>query len=263
MLMFRGVASFLMILLTLALPARADTIDDLYTAQAIVSGTDEARREAGFQACLERVLMRVSGDQTVLALPQMQALRRRAGRFVKSFSYRDRLAGLPVHDEQGTYDRPYDLTCRYERPVVDGLLGDLGRRPWLDRRPTLAVFLEVQRGERHYRANSEKLRDQAMRESFAQAASLMAMSIVFPTAKDSLAKAEGSSVLQAARKSRADLPLVGTLVWSDRDLGWVATWRLRQGDVDHHWQVKGVNFDEAFRVAMRGAAQILSGNGRP
>jgi len=27
--------------------------------------------------------------------------------------------------------------------------------------------------------------------------------------------------------------------------------------------VRGVSFDEAFRVAMRGAAQILSGNGQP
>ena len=29
------------------------------------------------------------------------------------------------------------------------------------------------------------------------------------------------------------------------------------------WQVRGVSFDEAFRVAMRGAAQVLSGNGQP
>ncbi|TIT43144.1 MAG: DUF2066 domain-containing protein, partial [Mesorhizobium sp.] len=31
----------------------------------------------------------------------------------------------------------------------------------------------------------------------------------------------------------------------------------------YSWQVRGVSFDEAFRVAMRGAAQILSGNGQP
>ena len=31
----------------------------------------------------------------------------------------------------------------------------------------------------------------------------------------------------------------------------------------YRWQVRGVSFDEAFRVAMGGAAQILSGNGQP
>ncbi len=29
-----------------------------------------------------------------------------AASFVQSFSYQDRLPGKPIHDEQGTYDRP-------------------------------------------------------------------------------------------------------------------------------------------------------------
>jgi hypothetical protein len=29
----------------------------------------------------------------------------------------------------------------------------------------------------------------------------------------------------------------------------------------HRWQFRGVTFDEAFRRALGGAAQILSGNG--
>ncbi|TIW55589.1 MAG: DUF2066 domain-containing protein, partial [Mesorhizobium sp.] len=35
------------------------------------------------------------------------------------------------------------------------------------------------------------------------------------------------------------------------------------GGKTYRWQVRGVSFDEAFRVAMRGAAQVLSGNGQP
>ena len=31
----------------------------------------------------------------------------------------------------------------------------------------------------------------------------------------------------------------------------------------HHWTVAGVNYDEAFRNALRGAAKVLSGNGEP
>lgn len=31
----------------------------------------------------------------------------------------------------------------------------------------------------------------------------------------------------------------------------------------HTWTISGVNFDEVFRVGIRGAAQILSGNGEP
>ena len=57
--------------------------------------------------------------------------------------------------------------------------------------------------------------------------------------------------------------LAGSIVWSDKELGWIADWRLAANGATYRWQVRGVNFDEAFRVAIRGAAQILSGNGQP
>jgi hypothetical protein len=66
-----------------------------------------------------------------------------------------------------------------------------------------------------------------------------------------------------AKTAGGDLALAGSIVWSDADLGWVADWRLAPAGETHRWQVRGVSFDEAFRVAMRGAVKILSGNGPP
>jgi len=43
----------------------------------------------------------------------------------------------------------------------------------------------------------------------------------------------------------------------------VAEWRLAFGGRLYRWQVRGVSFDDAFRNAMRGAATIISGYGRP
>ncbi|WP_409526985.1 hypothetical protein [Rhizobium sp. G21] len=59
----------------------------------------------------------MSGDQRLLAHPRLAELRQRAASFISGFSYRDRLAGKPIHDEQGTYDRPHDLICRYDPPL--------------------------------------------------------------------------------------------------------------------------------------------------
>ena len=53
------------------------------------------------------------------------------------------------------------------------------------------------------------------------------------------------------------------MVWSEQALGWIADWRLRAGGESYGWQISGVNFDDAFRSAMAGAAQILSGHGQP
>ena len=53
--------------------------------------------------------------------------------------------------------------------------------------------------------------------------------------------------------------------------GWCGTtgarmgtaWRMEWQGRPHRWQFRGVTFDEAFRRAIGGAAQILSGNGDP
>lgn len=259
-------AIVLLLLTTLPCTASGGWLDELYSARTIVTGQGEKNRETGFRDCLDHVLVRVSGDQRLTHRPEMRALRQRAGSFVRSFSYRDRLAGRPIHDEQGTYDRPHDLTCRYDPMVVDELLAGLGSRPWRDARPSLAVFLDVRRGRPSYRVSPDAPRDAAMRESFALSAEPMAMQISFPSITDVDAWALGPGAPELARAAKAagaDLALVGKLIWSDADLGWTGTWRLAEGKKEHVWTVRGVNFDEAFRVAVRGAAQILSGNGSP
>jgi hypothetical protein len=105
-----------------------------------------------------------------------------------------------------------------------------------------------------------------MDESFAAAAEPLAMQMVLPTtALLEASRLDDERILQSdavdatAKHAGGDVPLLGRLVWSDKDLGWVADWQL----AGESWQVRGVGFDEAFRVAMRGAARILSGNGQP
>ena len=255
----------LVLLLLLALPtfsvAEATGADKLYTSQTIVTGTREVTRIPGLRECLKRVLVRVSGDQRLLERPQLEEVLGRAGELVRTVSYQDRLAGVPIHDEQGTYDRPHNLICNYDRAEVDRVLDDLGSRPWLEPRPVLAVLLEVQRGGDRYWVNRDGVRDQAMRESFALAADRMAMEVVFPSGEN--LELAGLSSRDVATRAGADIPLSGTLIWSDSALGWIVTWTLSDYVKTHRWEAQGVNFDEAFRVGIRGAAQILSGNGDP
>src|SRR4051812_42122341 len=103
-----------LIVICLALqPTLAASLADLYQSQTIVNGRYEKNRQAGFKRCLDAVLVRVSGDQRLPAKPEMAALRDKAGSFVTAFRYRDRMEGIPNHDDQGTYDRPHNLYCQY------------------------------------------------------------------------------------------------------------------------------------------------------
>ncbi|UVK44888.1 DUF2066 domain-containing protein [Mesorhizobium sp. AR07] len=253
-------------------PARAADVEDLYRSQTIVTGQVEPNRQAGFKICLDAVLVRVSGDQRLLAKPQMTALRDKAGSFVTGFRYRDRMEGIPVHDEQGTHDRPHDLYCQYTPATIDPVLISLGSKPWLAERVRLAVFLSTEQGIRHFALDADGERGTLMRESFSNAAAPLAMQVTFPTAAllsqaglddRTLRDADLAKLDTVAKKAGADQALSGSIVWSDKELGWIADWRLATGGKTYAWQVRGVSFDEAFRVAMRGAAQVLSGNGQP
>ena len=246
--------------------------DDLYRTQAIVTGKGEKNRKLGFRDCLDRVLVRVSGDQRLLAKPQLAGLRDEAGELIASFKYRDRLDGIPIHDEQGSNDRPHDLTCFFDRAKVDATLASLGSQAWLAERPVVAVFLLAKRGTKRFVLTADGDDGPDMDEAFAAAAEPLAMQMVLPSkflldtsglAADTLPQSSQAALDQAAKNAGGDVALLGHLAWSDKDLGWVADWLLASNGTSYSWQVHGVSFDEAFRVAMRGAAQILSGNGQP
>ncbi|PDQ20653.1 hypothetical protein CN311_13100 [Mesorhizobium sanjuanii] len=266
------------VLMVIGLTAVASTArsalagDDLYRAQTIVTGQGEENRQVGFKACLDSVLVRVSGDQRLPKKPEMAALRDRAGSFVAEFRYRDRMEGIPIHDEQGTHDRPHDLTCLYRPEAIDPVLASLGSKPWLAERPHLAIFLATEQGARHFALAADDRPGALMRESFVNAADPLAIRIAFPQTSllsgsgldaTTLRDADMATLDKAARQAGADQALAGSIVWSDKELGWIADWRLETSGKTYSWQVRGVSFDEAFRVGMRGAAQVLSGNGPP
>jgi hypothetical protein len=252
--------------------AQLDVLDDIYMTRAVVTGKDERNRPLGFKLCFEDVLVKVSGDVSILSVSRFDALAADAGQYVATFSYRDRLEGKPVHDEQGTYDRPHFLTCHFDPQKIDGALKTLGRKPWLGHRPRLVMLLVV-----HGRTNSGVLSsdgvfDPDMREALVNAAQRYGVPVSLPSvatlqsnqiSTDTAAIAPNDRLLRVAQLSNSESPLVGDLRWSDAALGWVATWSLEVSGRRYRWSVSGVNYDEAFRNAVRGAARILSGNGKP
>jgi hypothetical protein len=252
--------------------ASGANVDDLYQCQTIVTGQGEESRRFGFPVCLEQVLVKVSGDPRLIGDPEVAALAGQAATFVTDFAFRDRMAGIPVHDEQGTRDRPYDLTVRFDPTKIDAALGALGREPWGASRPCVAVFVGVDIGGTKYVLAREGTRGRDQREALAEAAARYGVPMALPDQAALAAAGLSYPTLQAidpgrlyatARAIGGDLALAGNLLWSEQALGWIADWRLGTRGKSYRWQIRGVGFDDAFRRAMSGAAQILSGHGQP
>src|SRR5947209_14947902 len=100
--------------LSLFVGASCSYADDLYRAQTIVTGTGEANRVEALGPLLEEVLVKVSGAQKLAGDPRLAPLKATAKELVSEYSYHDQMSGIPIHDEQGTRDRPYDLTVDFD-----------------------------------------------------------------------------------------------------------------------------------------------------
>jgi hypothetical protein len=266
------VGIFLASALTWCAGAMAAAGADLYRAQAIVTGQGEANRIIGFASCLEDALIKVSGAQQLAGDGRLAAYKSNAKSLVKAFSYHDQMSGTPTRDEQGTRDRPYDLTVDFEQGKIDDLLKALSLKPWLSHRPRLAVFVEMKHGPKNFIVTADGTQSDLQRDALLAAADRRGMDMVLPSAaalaKSKLNGAElktmpSLTLASVAAEQGGEVALVGQLVWDDGALGWATQWQIDWRGRTYRWQIHGVTFDDAFRRGIGGAAQVLSGNGDP
>jgi hypothetical protein len=263
---------FLAALLTWCAVAMAAAGTDLYRTKVTVTGQGETNRTTSFAAGLEDVLIKASGAQKLSGDRRLVAYKAKAKDYVRSFSYRDQFFGKPIRDEQGTRDRPFDLTVEFEEGKIDDILKALGLKPWLSHRPRLAVFVEMEQGSKNYIVTTDGPQSDLQRDALLAAADKRGMDIVLPgtaaLAKSNISGAElrapsFPALTPLATELGGEVVLVGRLVWDDRDLGWATQWQVDWRGQTHRWQIRGLTFDETFRRGIGGAAQILSGNGDP
>ncbi|HMM87580.1 MAG TPA: DUF2066 domain-containing protein [Bradyrhizobium sp.] len=260
---------FLAAVLIWCIGAATAAAGELYRAKVTVTGQGEANRILGFAACLEDVLIKVSGAQKLAGDRRLATYKSNAKDFVTAFSYRDQFFGKPVRDEQGTRDRPYDLTVDFEEGKIDDILRTFGLKPWLSHRPVLAVFVAMEQGPRKYVVTLDGAQSDLQRDALLAAGERRGMSVVLPGAAalaksnvngETLGTASLSTLAPIAAEQDAEAVLTGRLVWDDRQLGWATQWQIDWAGRTHRWQLRGVTFDEAFRRGIGGAAQVLSGN---
>jgi hypothetical protein len=253
-------------------PVKPWPIEDTYTTRVIVTGKDERNRPLGFRLCFQDVLVKASGDVRILENKRVHALAVHAHRYITEFSYRDRLEGKPLGDEQGTYDRPHYLTCKFDPKKIDVVLKKLHRKPWTGKHPHLVLVVAVHGRKASGMLTKDGPLDPDMRESLDAAAIRYGMTVELPTEAalqkdnitlDTAPHASAAALNDVATESKADLPVRGDLTFKESALGWIANWDFDDKGKRVHWSVRGVNYDAAFRNAVEGVMLALSGNGKP
>ena len=251
-----------------------DSKNEYYTGHTIVTGQRDETRIVGFLTALLDVAKKVSGDHTIGPVDIASITHGNVKTYVKGFHDHDRMEDIPIHDEQGTRDRSFDLYVEFLPNKVDALLKSLGKKPWLARRPKVLVLLRVQNSTGSYILNSDEddERGAEQRAAFQDSAWQVGLPLVLPM-PDTLAVSKltpedfdqvaPDQLSRLVSSNEADIGIIGHLIWVGGSMGWKADWSLQDEGGVHHWQIDDINFDGAFRNALRGAAQILSKHGEP
>ena len=144
---------------------------------------------------LREVLVKSSGDPRLKDDPRTQELAGHADRYVACFDYADMMAGIPLHDDQGTYDRPHKLTVYFDPARINALLAQLGDRPWRGERPVVVPLLLVHGPKPPpYLLSAEIPAGEEQRGSFATAAGQFGMHVRIPTMRSFRAGCERGSL---------------------------------------------------------------------
>jgi hypothetical protein len=245
-------------------------IDPIYQADVIVTGTDMRQRPWGFAQTFRTVLVKSSGDPRLMDDPRVADLAAHADGLVICFSYVDTMADIPIHDEQGTYDRPHRLTVTFDPARIDAILADFGDKPWRGDRPVVVPVLLVT-GPRPppYLLSADIARGTEQRGAFAGAAAEFGMTARFPSDKEltawgvSATHFPGETPGSRAGETPKELIVTGTLEWNETLPGWVGQWRTDWHGAAHRWGIRGVNYDAAFRDIVRGVVLLAADRGAP
>jgi hypothetical protein len=241
-------------------------IDPMYRAEAIVTGTDMRQRPWGFAQTLREVLVKSSGDPRLKDDARTQKLAAHADRLVACFAYADMMEGIPLHDDQGTYDRPHKLTVYFNPAKINAALAQFGRRPWRGERPVIVPVLSVHgRKPPPYVLSAGIPAGEEQRGSFAVAAGQFGLRIRFPSDAELAAWNVSTDHFPTGwpASGHSEAVIMGTLDWSETLPGWIGKWRMRWRGADLAWGISGVSYDAAFRNIVRGVVLVASDAGSP
>lgn len=266
--MYRIGTAVVAAILVMVGPARAETVQGLYRAETIVTGTEMPERLRGFRITLTEVLVKRSGDPSLFTAPALEPYLDHAADLVQDIEYEDRMKHLPIHDEQGTRDRPHFLRVAYVPEKVDALLAKLGVKAWDPDRPLVAVWLGVRDARSEYVLPADGDDGYSQRAALLQASRQRGVPVALPemdaTDRDligyqAVVGGDAARLARASARYRADAVLSGSLVY-DPQGWWKIDWVLTPAQgAPRRWSLDQVTFDTAFRDGFDHVARILSG----
>lgn len=154
--------------------------EELYRAVVIVTGVEEPERTRGFREGLEEIIVKLTARPDLKRQPVLRPFLDRAGDYMASYTYEDRMKHLPVRDEQGTRDRPHYLRMVADAAKLEPALDAAGLPVWRSPRPQVHALIAVVDANGYRIVPSEGSDGYEQREVMKSAARRLGLGVVFP-----------------------------------------------------------------------------------
>jgi hypothetical protein len=249
----------LLAFLIIAGPVPAAQGPDLYSAKILVTGTGEPERTRGLRDGLAEVVVKLTGDARLSGDRRLEGVLHDPHRWVERFDYEDRLKGIPIHDEQGSRERPYFLHMRFDPVRLDPELQRVGRPKWEDR-PAIKVLLGIRTKVGTYVLGQSGPQGYGERTALLGAAERRGLVVTLPESAAASVSFEDIAAGNLHAFERGTDPksalLSGTLTIAESGY-WDIAWRLSYRGRARSWSEAGVTFDVAFLNGLDKAALLL------
>ncbi|WP_236250652.1 DUF2066 domain-containing protein [Microbulbifer sp. ALW1] len=241
--------SLLLAALMLAIPASARVMPDLYEVREAVPSRGATDRTAATSRGLERVFIRVTGDQQIASNPKLAPVLGQANKYVQGYRYDSDNNQLYVH-----------LT--YDPKAVNDLVHQLQLPLWPNNRPGTLVWMAVDT----LQGGRDTLRQEDYPELFGLMDGLAlerGLPLDFPVMDlndqrnmplGSLWAQDEGAAERAGVRYRPDATLMGRLLQTSGQR-WQANWLLIHGGRSYAFDASGESLEE---VALRGVNEATN-----
>ncbi len=117
-------------------PASALIVSGLYDQEIVVQGQGDAERLRAYREGLSAVILKITGEERWLRNSTVERAIRDAQSYVQEVSYRT---------SSSTAEQRNFISVRFDRALVDSMLNSAGIPVWDQNRPSVMLWLAVQR----------------------------------------------------------------------------------------------------------------------
>jgi hypothetical protein len=243
-----------------SLPAKAVTVEDLFTVELPVADQTTGLRLESFSQAFRQVVVKVSGSDDALRSPAFERPIESSARYVKQFRYINR--SLPEDDE---FDAErLILRIDFDQQLIESLLRENNFPVWGRERPSSLLVISYDVNENIKLVTQDSTPN--LIEALDRAASIHAVPVLFPLMDlediglvnigDIVSREYGKIQTMAARYA-PDALLVGQILGRSGQ-GWQGDWEVRFADQIFKWKFKASSKKEVTEQVIRHLAKILA-----